>query len=69
MTTLPRPDVKVTKPTPQNGTTPSEHAVDAVISRGGHAQSIQADGGTTQEVVEKVIRQIIDSPKTLEWLP
>jgi len=69
MTALPRPDVKAGKSTLPEGATPSEHATDVVISRDGKAESFTADGANTQEVVEKVVRQIIDSQKTAEWLP
>jgi hypothetical protein len=61
--------VKVTKPTPPAGATPSEHGLDVVISRGGRAKSYTADGTTREEAVEKVIRQIIDTRDSLEWLP
>lgn len=69
MTALPRPDIKASKPTTAEGEPASEHAIDVVISRDGKAQSYRGDGSTREESVEKVIRQIIDNPKTIEFLP
>ena len=65
MPDLPRPDVKASKPA---GAT-SDKAITVVISRGSRAKSYTGDGATTEEAVEKVVRQIIDTRDSLEWLP
>lgn len=69
MTILSRPDVKVGRPCPPEGCCPSDTAVEVVISRDGKARSYQQDGATRDEAYGKALREILDDPKSIEWLP
>jgi hypothetical protein len=69
MATLPRPDVTVGRPCPPEGCTPSDTAVEVVITRDNKCKSYTADGATRDEATGKVIREILDDPKSIEWLP
>ena len=76
MVDLPRPDVNVTVGKPPVDNTPGlpgatsadDIKADVVISRDNKARSYTATGKPA-EVIREVVRQIIDDPKHLEFLP
>jgi len=63
MADLPRPDVGVITPQTEPLYT------DVVISRDGKAKSYRGEGTNEVERTKSIVRQILDNPRTAEWLP
>jgi hypothetical protein len=65
MADLPRPDVGVVRPSEEY----SGSHTDVVISRDGKAKSYRGEGSNEVERTKSIVRQIVDDPRTAEWLP
>ena len=64
MTTLPRPTVDVTVDKESQA-----QSIDVVVKRDGKAQTYSGKSETTVGAVGDLVNNILNDPKTIEWLP